>query len=136
MCRFQVNLICLPLQELDVILGMDGLSTNHIFIDYNHKRLVFSEKIVLPFMLAQQVSKELREGVQCFVILTYMEKKEGNCKEFIPIVNEFMDVFPKEKPRLPPIREIKFSIDLVLRAGPISITPYRMAPTKLVKLKK
>jgi len=32
--RFKVNLICLPLEGLDVILGMDWLSNNHIIIDY------------------------------------------------------------------------------------------------------
>jgi len=31
--RYKVNLICLPLQELEVILGMDWLSPNHILID-------------------------------------------------------------------------------------------------------
>jgi len=28
--RYNVNLICLPLQELEVILGMDWLSANRI----------------------------------------------------------------------------------------------------------
>jgi len=28
--KYRVNLICLPLEGLDVILGMDWLSTNHI----------------------------------------------------------------------------------------------------------
>ena len=32
-CRFKVNLVCLPLEGLDVILGMDWLSNNHIMID-------------------------------------------------------------------------------------------------------
>ncbi|XP_052724005.1 uncharacterized protein LOC108318885 [Vigna angularis] len=32
--QFKVNLICLPLQGLDVILGMDWLSTNCNLIDY------------------------------------------------------------------------------------------------------
>jgi len=30
---FKVNLICLPMEGLDVILGMDWLSSNHIVID-------------------------------------------------------------------------------------------------------
>ncbi|XP_047153517.1 uncharacterized protein LOC124825024 [Vigna umbellata] len=37
---------------------------------------------------------------------------------------------------LPPPREVEFSIDLVSGAGPISITPYRMAPAELAELKK
>ncbi|XP_027933933.1 uncharacterized protein LOC114189540 [Vigna unguiculata] len=39
--RYKGNLICLPLQELEVILGMDWLSTNHILIDCQEKRLLF-----------------------------------------------------------------------------------------------
>jgi len=54
----------------------------------------------------------------------------------IPMVNEFEDMFPEEVPRLPPRRKVEFSIDLVLGIGPISMTPYRMAPTELVELKK
>ena len=30
--RFKVNLICLPMEGLDVILGMDWLSSNHVVI--------------------------------------------------------------------------------------------------------
>jgi len=52
------------------------------------------------------------------------------------IVQEFMDVFPDEIPGLPPKREIEFAIDLIPGAGPVSITPYRMAPAELAELKK
>jgi len=31
--RFRLNLICLPMEGLDVILGMDWLSSNHVVID-------------------------------------------------------------------------------------------------------
>ncbi|KAA3471199.1 Hexaprenyldihydroxybenzoate methyltransferase, mitochondrial-like protein [Gossypium australe] len=53
----------------------------------------------------------------------------------VPVVCEFPDVFPEELPGLPPIREMEFSIDLVPGTTPISIAPYRMAPTKLKELK-
>jgi len=52
------------------------------------------------------------------------------------VVHEFEDVFPDEVPGLPPSREVEFSIDLVPRTGPVSMAPYRMAPTELVELKK
>ena len=32
-CRFKVNIICLPMEGLNVILGMNWLSRNHIVID-------------------------------------------------------------------------------------------------------
>ena len=37
----------------------------------------------------------------------------------IRVVNEFIEVFPEELPRLPPNREMEFTIDLVPGAGPI-----------------
>jgi len=39
--RYKVNLICLPLQKLEVILGMDWLSTNRVLIDCREKKLFF-----------------------------------------------------------------------------------------------
>jgi len=52
------------------------------------------------------------------------------------VVQEFKDVFPNEIPGLPPKREIEFAIDLIPGAGPVSISPYRMAPAELAELKK
>ena len=43
-----------------------------------------------------------------------------------PILSEFKDVFPKELPGLPPVREIDFTIDLKLGAELISKTPYKL----------
>ena len=37
--RFKVNLVCLPLEGLDVILGMDWLSNNHIIIDCGRRMM-------------------------------------------------------------------------------------------------
>ena len=53
----------------------------------------------------------------------------------IPAVCDYPNVFPEELLGLPPPREIEFSIDVVLGATPASITPYRMAPMELKKLK-
>nr|GFA97149.1 retrotransposon protein, putative, Ty3-gypsy subclass [Tanacetum cinerariifolium] len=42
-----------------------------------------------------------------------------------PIVSDFPDVFPDELPGVPPVREVEFNIELILRAEPISKAPYR-----------
>jgi len=39
--RFKVNLVCLPLEGLEVILGMDWLSINHVVLDCGRRRIVF-----------------------------------------------------------------------------------------------
>ena len=53
----------------------------------------------------------------------------------IPIIREYLDVFPVDLPKFPLEREIEFSIDLVLGMGPISIASYRMSPMELEELK-
>nr|KYP75878.1 Transposon Ty3-I Gag-Pol polyprotein [Cajanus cajan] len=55
--------------------------------------------------------------------------------EEIDVVRDFAEVFPDEVPGLPPVREMEFSIDLVLGAGLVSVAPYRMAPAELSELK-
>ena len=54
----------------------------------------------------------------------------------IPVVCEFLDVFLKDLPGLPPDREVEFSIELEPSTAPISRRPYRMAPKELAKMKK
>ena len=38
----------------------------------------------------------------------------------IPVVREFLDVFPKDLPRLPPDSDVEFSIELEPDTAPIS----------------
>jgi len=54
----------------------------------------------------------------------------------IPVVDEYADVFPDEIPELSLSRDVNFSIDLIPGARPVSMAPYRMAPTELAELKK
>ena len=54
----------------------------------------------------------------------------------IPIVCEFLDIFPEDLPGLPPDREVEFSIELEPGTAPISRRPYCMAPKELAEMKK
>lgn len=53
----------------------------------------------------------------------------------VPVVNEFLEVFPEDLLGLPPDRELEFEIELMPGTTPISKTPYRMAPVELKELK-
>ena len=53
----------------------------------------------------------------------------------VPVVNEFLDVFPEDLSGVPPLREIDFGINLEPNIKSISIPPHRMAPTELKELK-
>ena len=53
----------------------------------------------------------------------------------IPVVCEFLDVFPEDLPGLPPDRDVQFGIDLKPRTALISRRAYRMPPKELAELK-
>ena len=53
----------------------------------------------------------------------------------VPVVSEFLEVFPNDLPCIPPQWEIDIGIDFPPDTNPISIPPYWMAPTKMKQLK-
>ncbi|XP_069145971.1 uncharacterized protein [Solanum lycopersicum] len=55
--------------------------------------------------------------------------------ESVPIVKDFLEVFPDDLPGIPPEWEIDFVIDLLSDTQPISFPPYQMALTELKELK-
>ena len=48
---------------------------------------------------------------------------------------EFRDLFRDEIPRLPPKRDIDFTIELVPGPAPVSKTPYRISTPEMLELK-
>ncbi|KAG8499053.1 hypothetical protein CXB51_005455 [Gossypium anomalum] len=88
--------------------------------------------IIISSMLTQ---KYVRKGCEAYLAYVLDSKELGRKLESVPVVCEYPDVFPEELPGLPPIREVEFGIELVPRTTPISIAPYRMAPTELKELK-
>ncbi|GKB75621.1 hypothetical protein Tco_0942516 [Tanacetum coccineum] len=64
-----------------------------------------------------------------------MEKKSDEKQlEDIPVVREFPEVFPKDLPGLPPVRQVEFQIDLIPGATPITRAPYRLAASEMQEL--
>ena len=84
---------------------------------------------------AMKARKWLANG--CFGFLANIvdtTQKEKTKLEDVPVINEFIEVFPEELPRIPPDREITFEIELLPGTTPISKAPYRMAPAELKEL--
>ena len=54
----------------------------------------------------------------------------------VPMVQEFLDVFPEELPGMPPDTEIEFTIDIIPGTAPISKRAYRMSAEELKELRK
>ncbi|GKE78163.1 putative reverse transcriptase domain-containing protein [Tanacetum coccineum] len=106
----------IKLGSFDVVIGMDWLSKYHA-------KILCDEKVVyIPIN-----GKTL--------IIRVMEKKSGEKRlEDILVVREFPEVFPKDLPGLPPVRQIEFQIDLIPGAAPVARAPYRLAPSEMQEL--
>ena len=127
---------------------MDWLSKHRAIVDCGQKTIVLrcsdqSEVIVQGIrssamsnvISAMQTMRLRRKGCETFLALI-LDSKRGqvNVKK-IPIVREFLDVFPKELPGIPLEMEMDLSIEIVPGTNPMSRAPYRMAPTGLKELK-
>ena len=77
----------------------------------------------------------VRKGCEAYLAYVIDTKRAGFSLLDIPTVCDYLDVFPEKLPRLPPQREIEFSINIVQGATPTSFTSYRMAPPELKELK-
>ena len=128
---FTADLIVLADNTYDVILGVDWLKPNHALIDCFDMLVTFGEpgKPVLQY-----------QGASTDVVLVagLLAKLEGLSMDLnigeISIISEYLDVF-QEIPELPPRRVVDFVIEILPGTAPISISPYRMAPTELKELK-
>ncbi|XP_070018086.1 uncharacterized protein [Nicotiana sylvestris] len=88
------------------------------------------------FISYLKVVKMIKKGCIYHLIRVTDTNAEALSLESVPVVNEFPDVFPDELPGIPPNKEIDFGIDVIPGTQPISIPPYRMAPTELKELKE
>jgi hypothetical protein len=116
------------MRGIAVILGMDWLS--------NHgAQIVCGENTVA--IREPRGGKAIYQGDThtCMEVELQLNSLKEVRIEDIPVVKEFQDVFLKEFPRMPPDREIEFTIDLIPRTAPIAQAPYKMGPKELEELK-
>ncbi|MDV3195390.1 MAG: hypothetical protein Q8881_04060, partial [Sweet potato little leaf phytoplasma] len=142
-------LILLLFNEFDVILGMDLLSAYRARVDCYMKEVVFDplgqgrvlfcgNRKIVPTCLISLITvfHLIRDGYEAYLAHVIDNMVISKKVQNIPVVSEFPDVFPEELLGLPPDKETEFTIELVPGTAPISIPPYRMAPTELIELKK
>ncbi|GJV53055.1 putative reverse transcriptase domain-containing protein [Tanacetum coccineum] len=124
---FDIYLIPFGHGCFDVIIGMDWLS--------NHKaKIICHENVVRIPLLDGKVLRVLEERPEEKVRLLMSAKTRDKKQEKIVVVRDFPEVFPDDLSRLPPLREIKFQIELILGDVPIAKSPYRLAPYELEEL--
>ena len=109
-----------------MILGMDWLSKYGGNID------CASRSILLTTPEGKRIKYVSRHAPR----RTQVNSLSGVVQEEVPIVKDYPDVFLEELPGMPPDRDIKFLIELLLETEPISKRPYRMPANDLQEIKK
>ncbi|GKF93470.1 putative reverse transcriptase domain-containing protein, partial [Tanacetum coccineum] len=75
-----------------------------------------------PVFLAKVTTKETKD------------KSKEKRLEDVPIVQDFLDVFPEDLSGLPPTRKVEFQIDLIPGVAPVARVSYRLAPSEMKEL--
>ncbi|KAA3480554.1 DNA/RNA polymerases superfamily protein [Gossypium australe] len=145
--RFLANLMLLPFDEFDIILGMDCLTLHNAIVNCKRKSIELRSqngeivriesndmKGVPRVVSAMKAMNLVRKGCKAYLAYVMDTKVLETKVESVPVVCEFPDVFPEELMGLPSNREVEFGIELVPGTTPISIAPYRMAPTGFARL--
>jgi hypothetical protein len=111
---------------------MDWLSKHNVLIDCAKKsiKLTTPDGKELEYVVEHVVTVK---GVANHAKLDQLDVSQG---PMMPMVNEFLNVFPEEFLGMPPDRDIEFVIDLIPGTVPIYKSPYRMATPQLAELKE
>nr|GEX88168.1 reverse transcriptase domain-containing protein [Tanacetum cinerariifolium] len=140
---FKIDLMPIKLGSFYVVIGMDWLSKNHakilcdekvIHIPINGENLIIRgdrSKTRLNLISCIKTERYISRGCQVFMIRVMKKKSKEKRLEDIHVVKEVPDIFPKDLPGPPPVRQVEFQIDLILEAAPIARTPYRLAPSEM-----
>ncbi|GKA19044.1 putative reverse transcriptase domain-containing protein [Tanacetum coccineum] len=96
--------------------------------------IVCHEKVVRIPLEGDAILRVHGERTQGFV-KTLMNTKVGESRiSDIPVVRDFIDVFPEDLLGLPSQRQVEFRVDLVHGATPVVKSPYRLAPSGMQEL--
>ncbi|GJX01825.1 putative reverse transcriptase domain-containing protein [Tanacetum coccineum] len=74
------------------------------------------------------------EAATTMPLSSVQKRSFGKRLEDVPVVQEFLEVFPEDLPGIPPTRQVEFRIDLVPSATPVARAPYRLAPSEMKEL--
>nr|GEV77064.1 hypothetical protein [Tanacetum cinerariifolium] len=140
---FDIDLMPVELGSFDVIIGMDWLAKYHALIVCDEKvvRIPYGDEVLiiqgddcddgskskLNIISCTKAQKYIEKGCQVYLAQVTSKKTEDKTKEKrledVPIVREFLEVFPEDFPGLPPAQQVKFQIDLVPGAAPVARAP-------------
>ncbi|GKA27824.1 putative reverse transcriptase domain-containing protein [Tanacetum coccineum] len=124
---FKIDLLPTRLGSFNVIVGMDWLSYHRAVI------VCYEEIICIPLpngeILEIQGERPEKDPKSLSCIKADEKRLDG-----IRTVRDFPEVFSDDLTGLPPVREIKFRIDLIPDTLPVVKSPYRLAPSEIQEL--
>eukprot|EP00253_Pinus_taeda_P003078 PITA_03078 len=142
-CLTKLKVYVTALGTYDLIIGMDWLEAHRAWVDCYGKRILgindegeaiqiqgIKREVSLRYISVMQMKHCLRKGCQAYVIQEVSQEKGPSLGQY-PVLAEFPDVFPKELPGLPLVRELDLTIELKPGTQPISKAPYRMTAPEL-----
>ncbi|GJS37901.1 putative reverse transcriptase domain-containing protein [Tanacetum coccineum] len=143
---FDIDLMPIEFGSFDVIVGMDWLvkcdavivcGKKEVHVPYKNKTLLVkddrgaSRLKVISCIKARKYIERV-----CHLFLAQVTEKEltGKHVEDVPVIRDFLEVFPDDLPGLPPHRQVEFKIDLVPGATPFARAPYHLALSEMKEL--
>ncbi|GKE93313.1 putative reverse transcriptase domain-containing protein, partial [Tanacetum coccineum] len=151
---FNIDLMPVEMGSFDVIISMNWLAKYHAVIVCDEKlvHVPFGDKILifhgdgsnnghesrLNIISCTKTQKYLLKGCSIFLAHVTTKKAEDKSKEKrlddVPIVQDFLEVFPEDLSGIPPTHQVEFQIDLIPGAAPVARTPYRLALFEMKEL--
>ncbi|GKE38268.1 putative reverse transcriptase domain-containing protein [Tanacetum coccineum] len=117
---FDIDLMPVGLGSFDVIIGMDWLAKYHALIVYDEKviHIPYGDEVLiirgdncdsgskLNIISCTRTQKYIEKGCQVYLVQVTSKKADDKSEERrledVPIVQEFLEVFPEDLPGLPP----------------------------------
>ncbi|GJV25176.1 putative reverse transcriptase domain-containing protein [Tanacetum coccineum] len=106
---FEIDLMPIELGTFDIVIGMDWL--------------VERDDVI--------ARKYVEKGSQLF--LAHVTESEKRLQD-VPVICDFIEVFPDDLPGLLPPQQVEFRIELVPGAAPVVCVPYHLASSDIKEL--
>ncbi|GJR77247.1 putative reverse transcriptase domain-containing protein [Tanacetum coccineum] len=150
---FKIDLLLIELGSFDVIVGMDWMAEHraevvcykkYIRVPYRNDMVIIQgersrikSELRLEVISSIRTQKYIDQGCQVFLIQMMKEEKTEIPErriEDVPVVRDFLEVFPEDLPGLPPTRQVEFNIELIPGPAPVARAPYRLVPAEMKEL--
>ncbi|GJV58527.1 putative reverse transcriptase domain-containing protein [Tanacetum coccineum] len=116
-------------RNFEVIVRMDWMAKHHA------KVMCYEKYIRVSYGNDMLIIQGERSGVKNKSRLEKEETKASEKQiEDVPVVRDFLEVFPKDLPGLPLTCQVEFHIELILGAAPIARAPYHLEPVEMKAL--